>query len=159
MTTSSHNRKDRRLPGGSYALLAILTICFFTCGNIVMARGSKPRRPQASEFGLGPRDSTNHRYIATLQPQEPLRRRKMQTIQVSITDAGGLAVDAVEIAIDGGMPQHGHGLPTKPRVTKNLGGGIYEIEGVRFSMGGWWEFKLHITGANGSDSVTFNLNL
>ena len=57
------------------------------------------------------------------------------------------------------MPQHGHGLPTRPRVTRSLGDGIYEIEGVRFNMGGWWEFKLAITAPTGSDVVTFNLNL
>ena len=57
------------------------------------------------------------------------------------------------------MPQHGHGLPTRPRVTRNLGDGVYEIEGVRFNMGGWWELKLAIDSAAGADSVTFNLNL
>jgi hypothetical protein len=57
------------------------------------------------------------------------------------------------------MPQHGHGLPTRPRVTRNLGGGVYEIEGVRFNMGGWWEFKLAISAPGGSDRVTFNLAL
>ena len=57
------------------------------------------------------------------------------------------------------MPQHGHGLPTRPRVTRNLGDGIYEIEGVRFNMGGWWEFKLAIAGSRGADTVTFNLEL
>src|SRR3954469_16553633 len=63
------------------------------------------------------------------------------------------------ISIHGGMPQHGHGLPTRPRVTGNLGDGIYEIEGVRFNMGGWWEFKVAITGSRGADTVIFNLDL
>jgi hypothetical protein len=36
---------------------------------------------------------------------------------------------------------------------------MYEIEGVRFNMGGWWEFKLAIAGASGADTVTFNLDL
>jgi hypothetical protein len=57
------------------------------------------------------------------------------------------------------MPQHGHGLPTRPRVTHALGNGLYEIEGVRFNMGGWWEFRLAINAASGSDVVTFNLAL
>ena len=57
------------------------------------------------------------------------------------------------------MPQHGHGLPTRPRVTGEAGDGIYEIDGVRFNMGRWWEFKLSITTPSGSDVVTFNLNL
>jgi hypothetical protein len=36
---------------------------------------------------------------------------------------------------------------------------VYEIEGVRFSMGGWWELKLAIESPAGVDSVTFNLSL
>jgi hypothetical protein len=36
---------------------------------------------------------------------------------------------------------------------------VYEIEGVRFSMGGWWELKLAIDSAAGADTVTFNLSL
>ena len=42
---------------------------------------------------------------------------------------------------------------------KNSGEGVYEIEGVRFNMGGWWEFTLAITGTAGADRVTFNLQL
>ncbi len=59
----------------------------------------------------------------------------------------------------GGMPQHGHGLPTKPRITKNLGDGKYLVEGMRFSMNGWWEIKFDIDSGNRKDSVTFNLVL
>ena len=40
------------------------------------------------------------------------------------------------LKVDGDMPQHGHGLPTRPRVTRNLGNGDYQIEGVKFQMGG-----------------------
>jgi len=83
----------------------------------------------------------------------------MQTVRISVRDAEGRAIDQAQISVDGGMPQHGHGLPTRPRVTRNLGDGMYEIEGVRFNMGGWWEFKLAIAGARGVDIVTFNLDL
>ena len=35
---------------------------------------------------------------------------------------------------------------------------VYEIEGVRFNMGGWWEFKLAINYTlPATDIVTFNL--
>jgi hypothetical protein len=30
---------------------------------------------------------------------------------------------------------------------RSLDDGIYEIESVRFNMGGWWKFKLAIAGA------------
>ena len=81
----------------------------------------------------------------------------MYTIEVRVTDAAGQPVEGANIAVDGGMPQHGHGFPTRPRVTRELGNGSYEIGGVRFNMGGWWELKLAIETPSGSDTVTFNL--
>ena len=118
---------------------------------------SQATRPAESEFGLGPRTSAQGIYKATLNPPEPLRVRKLQTIEVSVVDANGKAIEDATITVDGGMPEHGHGLPTQPRVTRNLGEGRYQIEGVRFNMGGWWEFKLAITTAKGADSVTDNV--
>jgi hypothetical protein len=126
---------------------------------MMMIHGTGAKRPAASEFGLGPRPSAGGRYVATLEPARPMRPRQMQTVRVTVRDAEGRAIDEAQISIDGGMPQHGHGLPTRPRVTRNLGDGVYEIEGVRFNMGGWWEFKLAIAGSGGADTVTFNLDL
>jgi hypothetical protein len=126
---------------------------------MMMIHGTGAKRPAASQFGLGPRTSVAGRYVATLEPGKPLRPRQMQTVRVTVRDAEGRAIDEAQISIDGGMPQHGHGLPTRPRVTRNLGDGTYEIEGVRFNMGGWWEFKLVIAGSRGADTVTFNLDL
>ncbi|PIL45678.1 hypothetical protein CR105_06255 [Massilia eurypsychrophila] len=64
-------------------------------------------------------------------------------------------VDA-KIAFSGGMPQHGHGYPTRPAVTANLGEGRYRLSGMKFSMSGWWEMKLNIGSTLGADQVVFN---
>jgi hypothetical protein len=128
------------------------------CGHLAMM-GHGAQRPATEAFGLGPRLSANKVYTATLQPREPLRVRRLQSVPVMITDAQGRPVEQAAITIDGGMPEHGHGLPTQPRVKHALGGGMYEIEGVRFNMGGWWELKLAIDAAAGADTVTFNLSL
>ena len=144
------------------AVLAILAIgiSMSACSHaMMMIHGTGAKKPAASEFGLGPRTSAAGRYVATLEPAKPLRPRQMQTVRVTLRDADGRAIDEAQISIGGGMPQHGHGLPTRPRVTRNLGDGIYEIEGVRFNMGGGWEFKLAIAGSRGADTVTFNLDL
>jgi hypothetical protein len=122
-----------------------------------MNKGAK--RPAASEFGLGPRSSAHGLYVVTLVPERELKPRKMQTVRVTVVDANGQPIDDATLAIDGGMPQHGHGLPTRPRATRCLGGGAYDIEGVRFNMGGWWEFEIAISGSRGADIVTFNLDL
>jgi hypothetical protein len=138
------------------AAAATLTACSHA---MMMIHGTGAKRPATSDFGLGPRTSAGGRYVATLEPARPLRTRQMQTVRLIVRDAEGRAIDEARISIDGGMPQHGHGLPTRPRVTRSLGDGIYEIEGVRFNMGGWWEFKLAIAGPRGADTVTFNLAL
>ncbi|MDQ3279921.1 MAG: FixH family protein [Acidobacteriota bacterium] len=140
--------------GAALVILLTLSACTSMMGAL---HGAK--KPAATEFGLGPRNSAHGLYTATLQPSESLRPRKLQTIQVALADAEGHAVDGAVITIDGGMPQHGHGLPTRPRVTKSAAGGVYVIEGVRFNMGGWWEFRLAIDGKAGADQVTFNLAL
>ena len=142
--------------------IAIMTVAISmtACSHaMMMIHGTGAKRPAATEFGLGPRSSAAGRYVATLEPARPLHPRQMQTVRVTVRDAEGRAIDDAEISIDGDMPQHGHGLPTLPRVTRNLGDGIYEIEGVRFNMGGWWEFKLAIAGSRGTDTITFNLSL
>jgi YtkA-like len=139
------------------ALVAVLSTLTACSHAMRMIHGTGARRPAASEFGLGPRTSATGRYVATLEPATPLRPRQMLTLRVVVRDEAGGAVDEAAIVIEGGMPEHGHGLPTRPRVTRSLGDGHYEIEGVRFNMGGWWEVRLAITGAGGVDTVTFNL--
>jgi hypothetical protein len=54
------------------------------------------------------------------------------------------------------MQQHGHGLPTRPQVSPESVDGTYLLEGMKFSMTGWWEIKLAIQSAEGNDKVTFN---
>jgi len=63
------------------------------------------------------------------------------------------------ITVNGGMPEHNHGLPTQPQVTQNLGNGDYLLEGMRFHMGGWWQVTITIRENSVSDSVTFDLQL
>ena len=140
---------------GLAAVLATLALA--ACGHMMMMSGVE--KPAASEFGFGPRSSVHGLYSATLDPMQQIRVRRMQTMRVVITDQDGEAIENADIFIDGGMPQHGHGLPTRPRVTRQLGPGTYQVEGVKFNMGGWWELKLRIDSAEGADSVTFNLDL
>lgn len=140
-----------------------ITTAAAVIGTLVLALSMLARgngKPPASEFGTGPRLSARGVYVATLEGAETLKPRRMYTLQVKVDDvATGQAVSDATIAIDGGMPQHGHGLPTRPRVTKNLGGGKYEISGLRFNMGGWWELELNISSPAGTDTATFNLAL
>jgi hypothetical protein len=106
------------------ALAAALLATSAACGHLAMMGRGSAERPGAEAFGLGPRVSARQTYTATLQPQEPLRVRRLQTVAVRITHPNGMPVESAVIAVDGGMPEHGHGLPTQPRVTRTPGTGV-----------------------------------
>lgn len=101
--------------------------------------------------------TVDNKYVVTLQPPaKPAAVNQLHTWQVKVVSLAGLPVPNASIKVDGGMPQHGHGLPTRPQVTRELPDGGYLIEGMKFSMTGWWEIKLAIDGPAGPDRVTFN---
>jgi YtkA-like protein len=104
--------------------------------------------------------SAHQLYRASVRPDVvpiPVRRLQRWTLHIDTMD--GRPVDVATIVMNGGMPQHGHGLPTSPRVTRALGSGDHLVEGVKFNMGGWWVVRFAIAGAAGADTVTFNLSL
>jgi hypothetical protein len=106
------------------------------------------------------RPSATGRYRLTIQPRgDTIPVSKIHSWVLHIETAGGTPVDSAAICIDGGMPEHGHGLPTRPRMTENLKNGDYLIEGMKFSMRGWWVVKFTVTTPAGADSVRFNLSL
>ncbi len=78
---------------------------------------------------------------------------------IHIETAEGQPVAGAEVSVSGGMPQHGHGLPTNPQVTQDLGNGDYLVEGMKFQMPGWWEVRFDITAAGQNDTIIFNLTL
>ena len=94
--------------------------------------------------------------VALVPPESPPNINQIHTWQIKVSSAAGSPVRQAKIAVDGGMPQHGHGLPTRPQVSRELGDGTYLLEGMKFSMTGWWEIKLAIAAPEGTDKVTFN---
>lgn len=104
------------------------------------------------------RSTEQARYVVAVHAlTEQIRINQMHAWEVQLNTASGDPVLGAQIAVGGGMPQHGHGFPTSPRVTRELGDGRYLLEGVKFSMPGWWEIKLEIQSAQGgADRITFN---
>ena len=102
--------------------------------------------------------SAQGRYVVQMEPPvaPPPAINQIHAWQIKLTSPDGAPVRNARIAVDGGMPQHGHGLPTRPQVTREVAAGTYVMEGMKFSMTGWWEIKLAIEAAEGADKVTFN---
>ena len=99
-------------------------------------------------------------YLTTISPNvDPVSVGPLHTWTVELKTADGKPVDGASVAINGGMPQHGHGLPTAPQVTRNLGEGRYLVEGMKFNMPGWWTIEVEVGGPAGRDETVFNLVL
>jgi hypothetical protein len=78
---------------------------------------------------------------------------------VTVKKSSGEAVVGATIMVAGDMPEHGHGLPTEPEITDEVEPGVYLVEGMKFSMPGWWEVTFHVKAGDHEDRVTFNLDL
>ncbi|UCF30835.1 MAG: FixH family protein [bacterium] len=85
----------------------------------------------------------------------PVNNLLTWTLEVRTPD--GQPVAGADIRVVGDMPEHGHGFPTIPEVTEELGEGRYLVEGIKFSMPGWWVVTFHIRAGDQDDAVSFNL--
>lgn len=63
------------------------------------------------------------------------------------------------IAVDGGMPAHGHGLPTEPQVISTDMEGEYRVEGLKYSMPGEWVLGFLLHSGSDQDKVIFKFSL
>jgi hypothetical protein len=123
---------------------------------IMMGDSSAPAALDTSTSVLS--DAGLFRVSWTSDPS-PAPLNQIHTWTIHVESADGTPVEGAQILVDGGMPQHGHGLPTNPQVTEDLGGGDYRVEGMKFQMLGWWEVRFNISVDGQSDNVTFNVTI
>lgn len=103
------------------------------------------------------KQSVSGRYVVTLEPPPVAPAiNQIHNWTVKLADTTGMPVTGAQFTVGGGMPQHGHGFPTRPRIAREMEGGTYLLEGMKFSMPGWWNIKFDIASGNGEDKVTFN---
>jgi len=91
--------------------------------------------------------------------RDPIPLHQIHQWSVQVLDRAGNPVPGATFKVGGGMPQHGHGLPTAPSVQPASSQGNYLLNGMKFSMDGWWELKLTITAGGVTDHATFNIVL
>lgn len=77
--------------------------------------------------------------------------------KLRIETSDGRPVKNAEVFVRGDMPEHGHGLPTLPAVSEEAAPGDYLVNGLKFSMPGWWVITFKIKAPDKEDVVTFNL--
>ena len=99
-------------------------------------------------------------YRLTISPAPgKIPMRRLHSWYLYIEDALGTPVSGARIHIDGGMPAHGHGLPSVPKVNVLSAEGRYIVEGMKFTMGGEWQLRLAIIHQQADRvNVVFSLN-
>ena len=112
--------------------------------------------PKDLDLALAKPSAAGKYQVALLPPQQAPAINQIHSWKVKLATPGGAPVHGARFTVAGGMPQHGHGFPTQPRIQRELEDGTYLLEGMKFSMPGWWQVKLAIEGAEGSDRVSFN---
>ncbi len=117
--------------------------------------------PPPSELDLSITKASDKKiYTVSYESEiDPIPINKIHSWKLKVETADGQPVKGAEISLDGDMPEHGHGLPTEPEVTQELEDGHYLVEGMKFSMPGWWVMNFTITTQKKEDKVTFNLFL
>jgi len=118
------------------------------------------RAAQADNSNYWEAISDKHGISVAVYPREggiPLNR--FHHWVVSLKDRTGKFVDTAKLQLHAGMPEHGHGMPSAPQMTRYLENGQYLIEGMQFNMKGDWEFRIFFQTPELSDSATFNIVL
>ncbi|MCX4029533.1 FixH family protein [Endozoicomonas sp. SM1973] len=95
--------------------------------------------------------------VSQQQPMVPLNQ--IHQWRLMLSDLAAQPVSGKAINVRGHMPGHVHGLPTQPRVTKEIEPGVYLIEGMKFQMIGWWVIEFDIPYHGGVDTIKFNVVL
>ncbi|MBZ9987248.1 FixH family protein [Mesorhizobium sp. BH1-1-5] len=104
--------------------------------------------------------TANGLFVASFEPERGVvRQGELQSWLLTLKTAAGAPVEGAAITVSGGMPQHDHGLPTSPQATDYLGDGRYRIDGIKFTMSGWWQLRFAISAGAGSGVVVFNIVL
>lgn len=102
-------------------------------------------------------DGNNFRlYYKSISQPVPLY--KIHTWVLHLYTLDGTPVSDARISIHGGMPAHGHGLPTQPRITADTDG-HYFLEGMKFSMTGAWSLWFTIQADGKTDELQVDLQL
>jgi hypothetical protein len=130
------------------------TFAAAACAVSITACGT---RPADLDLSLSHASAQGRFVVALEPPASGPALNQLHGWQVRVARPDGVPVPLARITVDGGMPQHGHGLPTKPRVTRELSPGVYALEGMKFSMTGWWDLRLAIEAGGVSDKAVFNV--
>ena len=89
----------------------------------------------------------------------PVVINRIHSWELVLIGADNSPLTGAEISVIGGMPDHDHGLPTLPIVTRETSPGHYLLQGVRFHMPGRWQLTVTISSPQGDETGLLDFEL
>jgi cytochrome c peroxidase len=129
--------------------LTFLTLGLLLAGCSGNAATTTWQRQQVSSSG---------QYQATLTCATAPAVAIFQECSLQLRSEQALPPD-LTLAVDGGMPSHGHGLPTAPQAIPTDKAGEFRIDGLKYSMTGEWVLGFWLHSAAGQDKIVFQFTI
>ncbi len=115
----------------------------------------------------------NGRYLVDWTPvPAPIPTSELFEVRVTLRDAkSGAVLPDAKVHVDARMPQHGHGMATRPvddpgvctgsgdAMTCTHPDGIYVTRGMKFHMPGEWTLTISVEGPSGHDQLDVRTTL
>ena len=136
--------------------VCLLSFCFLVACHKHVPESAEAERPLTSRVS-GQSSSGLITVELLTADQSPAPIGRYHDWNLVVTDQALHPIPHASFAITGGMPAHGHGLPSRPVVTRYLGEGRYLVEGMMFTMAGIWDLRIHIMAEGRRDTIDFEL--
>ena len=92
-------------------------------------------------------------YVPSPDPIPPVDNFGL-TLQLVDAESGDAVVGAA-LEMDATMPEHNHGMNTRPPVVE-VGEGTYRVEGMQFHMSGHWQLEFRILHQDAVETAVFH---
>jgi hypothetical protein len=124
--------------------------------------GGSPREMQQRPVSIDTASvmqSSSGLYTVSYRPSDSkaIPLSSIHTWELQVTTAGDMPVEDARVRFGATMPEHGHGMNTRPEIRPSEKRGTYLVEGINFHMPGWWVVSVGITGNQGPELVRFNV--
>lgn len=90
---------------------------------------------------------------------ERLQKFRLESVVIMIKRSDGTPVLDASVKVFGRARDVVRLMSTRPRVTKNLGAGRYQLSGLRFSMDGSWLLVFDISSGDEKDKALVELEI
>ena len=140
-----------------YLILISIIVIIISNEAYAIDAFNKIARERPAEMSLSKTWSSHSMMVDYVIEGDKAPLNTIHSWTITLTDKKGDPVDGAEIIVSADMPEHLHGMTTRPVTTAGALSGHYKVDGMNFHMPGWWEITLDISKGRSRNLARFNL--